>query len=68
MICWHTNTGREIYDRYQADGLAVFLVREMHDKPKPYYEVDEILSLAGKDYKNGKPVPDQTSLAEDEEW
>lgn len=70
LVCFHLNRGLEIYDRYQENGLAVFLVREKRDKKTPYFEVDEIISLAGKDYRDGKriepdpPAPDP----KDEEW
>jgi hypothetical protein len=67
MICWHTNRGAEIYDRYQENGLAVFMVREKNDKAKPYYEVEDILSLAGKDYKDGKPIPAPPPNPDDDE-
>lgn len=69
MICWHHKTiGPAIYDRYTENGLAVFLVFEKHDKAKPYFEIVDIVSLAGKDYKDGKPIPDAAPVADDETW
>lgn len=68
MICWHTNRGKEIYDKYQADGLAVFEAIEKRDKKTPYFEVEDIVSLAGKDYRDGKPIALVTDPVDDETW
>lgn len=68
MICWHAKTiGPVIYDRYAEGGLAAFLVREKRDKSKPYFEIDDVLSIGGKEYRDGKPVALVTD-PDDETW
>lgn len=68
MICWHTNRGKEIYDKYTEDCFAVFMALEKNDiKRGRFFEVEDIVSLAGKDYKDGKPIP-EAAPADDERW
>lgn len=68
MICWH-HRGQEILEHYKdaESRLAVLMAREKRDKKQLYYEIDDIVTIGAKDYKDGKPVP-ATAPAEEETW